>query len=472
MSKAALRLSQLQDLVRGALEDAFRGQSWWVLAELEDVTDQGHRIFFTLIEKGSDNMPSARLSGAVLSPQPIMLFRNFEDITGKFVKDLAGQQVLMRVTVTVHRTAGLRLNVLDIDHHFMLGQLEQQRQETYRQLASKPGVKLVNGRWHTPNKALELPVVIQHIAVITSATAAGYEDFVHKLRGDASGFGFAVEGFFARLQGEGAAESMREQLVAVYERHQQCPFDVVVLIRGGGAQSDLLPFDSFTLAWPVAKFPVPVITGIGHQRNESITDTMAHTSLKTPTEAAQFILSHNLAFEAEVNTAYQHIIHRSSSVLAMQRLSLEKTSATLATGIRGLLNRQNNILTRAETLARSGARSLLRNAPAEISQLQQRIVSGALHSTQNAHHALAQAKNVLAQRAPFLLQKQHHQLALLAQRVELLHPANVLKRGYAYVSRHEQIITTAKQVNAGEEITVHFADGQLTTLVKNNTANE
>jgi exodeoxyribonuclease VII large subunit len=472
MSKSALRLSQLQDLVRGALEEAFRGQSWWVLAELEDINDQGSRIFFTLIEKGSTNAPLARLGGAVLSSEALLLFRNFEDITGKFIKDLTGQQVLMRVTVTLHRTAGLRLNVLDIDHHYMLGQLERQRQETYRQLAAKPGIKQVEGRWYTPNKALTLPDVIQHVAVITSSTAAGYEDFVHKLRGDASGLGFAVEGFFAQVQGEGAAESMRQQLVAVYERHLQCPFDVVVLIRGGGAQSDLLPFDSLTLAWPVAKFPVPVITGIGHQRNESITDTMAHTALKTPTEAAQFILSHNLAFEAAVQQVYSHIIHRSSSLLAMHRLHLEKTSASLAGGINALLGEQRVQLSRAAAVMQSGTRGALRNAPAELMQLKQRIVSGALRSAQNNRHTLEQCAQKIVQRAPFNVQKQHHQLALLTQRIELLHPANVLKRGYAFVTRAEKIMTSAQQIQPGDEIVVHFAKGYVTTHVKSVSPDE
>jgi exodeoxyribonuclease VII large subunit len=467
-----LKLSQLQDLVRGTLEAAFQGQSWWVIADADEVDDRGSIVYLTFIEKGSDNAPAARLTGWINNPEALTRFRNFEDLTGKLVRDLKGLQVLVRVTVTLHRTAGLRLNVLDIDPHFMLGQLEQQRQETYRKLAAKPGVQLVNGRWQTPNKQLELPAVIQHIAVITSASAAGFEDFSHKLRNDAAQYGFVIEGFFAQLQGEGAAESMRDQLLAVYERSRSSRFDVVVMIRGGGAQSDLLPFDSFSLAWPVAKFPIPVITGIGHQRNESITDTMAHTALKTPTETAQFIIDHNLAYENELDETYQRIVQQSRSKIATEKLILEKTSAALGSSIRMLLNEHAGKLTRTETTVTSGSRNLLRNAPATVNRLQQQIATGAVRLNRNAAVSVLQLQQNIKQSAQYALQQSSHKLTLLTEQVRLLHPDNVLRRGYTYVTQQNKVITAAAQLNSEEEIIVHFHDGNATTQLKSITRNE
>ncbi|MGL5892274.1 MAG: exodeoxyribonuclease VII large subunit, partial [Bacteroidia bacterium] len=386
--------------------------------------------------------------------------------------NLKGQQVLVRVTVTLHRTAGLRLNVLDIDHHFMLGQLEQQRQETYRKLAAKPGVQLINGRWQTPNKQLELPAVLQHIAVITSASAAGFEDFSHKLRHDAAQYGFVIEGFFAQLQGEGAAESMRDQLLAVYERSRRIKFDVVVIIRGGGAQSDLLPFDSFSLAWPVAKFPIPVITGIGHQRNESITDSMAHTALKTPTEAAQFIIDHNLAYETELNEVYQRILQHSSNKIATQKLMLEKTSAALAGGIRMLLSEHAGKLTRTETTVTAGSRNLLRNAPATVNRLQEQIAGGALRMNRNAAAAVLQLQQNIKQTAQQKLERSSHELTMLTERVRLLHPDNVLRRGYAYITQQNNVITAAAKLSSEKEIIVHFHDGNVHTQINSISINE
>lgn len=472
MATTPLKLSQLQDLVRGTLEAAFQGQSWWVIADADEIDDRGSVIYVTLLEKGTDNTPAARLGGWVNNPEALTRFRNFEDITGTFVRDLKGRQVLVRVTVTLHRTAGLRLNLLDIDHHYMLGQLELQRQETYRKLAAKPGVQLVNGRWNTPNKQLQLPAVIQHIAVITSSTAAGFEDFKHKLQHDASKFGYLIEGFFTQLQGEGAAESMRDQLLAVFERSRCRAFDVVVIIRGGGAQSDLLPFDSFSLAWPVAKFPIPVITGIGHQRNESITDTMAHTALKTPTEAAQFIIDHNLAYESEIDTLYQRILHHSSVQISEQRLRLEKTSATLAGSIRMLLNEHAGKLMRIETAVTSGSKNLLRNAPVNIERLRQQITSGALRTNKNAQDEISRMRQTIRQAAQHAISKHSLDLTLVSEKVRLLHPDNVLKRGYAYVTHNEEVITSVTELTNAKEITIHFHNGNVTTQINSISINE
>ncbi|MFN8711666.1 MAG: exodeoxyribonuclease VII large subunit [Bacteroidota bacterium] len=472
MNNTPLKLTQLQDLVRGTLEAAFQGQSWWVIADADEIDDRGSIIYLTFIEKGSDNAPAARFAGWVNNPDALTRFRNFEDITGKLVRDLRGLQVLVRVTVTLHRTAGLRLNVLDIDPHFMLGQLEQQRQETYRKLAAKPGVQLVNGRWQTPNKQLELPAVIQHIAVITSASAAGFEDFSHKLRNDTLQYGFVIEGFFAQLQGEGAAESMRDQLLAVYERSRSIRFDVVVIIRGGGAQSDLLPFDSFSLAWPVAKFPIPVITGIGHQRNESITDTMAHTALKTPTEAAQFIIDHNLAYETELDEIYQRILQHSSRKIAAEKLMLEKTSAVLAGSIRKLLSEHAGKLTRTETTVTSGSKNLLRNAPVTVNRLQEQIAAGAQRMNRNAATAIAQLQQNIKQSAQHNIERSSHELTMLTERVRLLHPDNVLRRGYAYVTQQNSVITAVSKLDNEKEIIVHFHDGTATTQLNSISINE
>ncbi|HTF03375.1 MAG TPA: exodeoxyribonuclease VII large subunit, partial [Bacteroidia bacterium] len=250
---AYIRLSELLSLVDDALRTSLGEKSWWVLAEIKERNDRGEHIYFELAEKsGAGEDIVARIRASVWRREAIAAFRNFEDITGKRADK--GMQVLVRASVTFHATYGLSLQLSDIDSQHMLGQLELQRRNTIAQLGAQKDIELIDGRFDTPNKREELPAVIQHIAIITSASAAGYQDFVHTLETNPFGYRFHVRPYFSILQGENAAESMREQLISIYKDFQKGkPTDVVLLVRGGGAQSDLLPFDQFRLAHALAR---------------------------------------------------------------------------------------------------------------------------------------------------------------------------------------------------------------------------
>jgi exodeoxyribonuclease VII large subunit len=329
----------------------------------------------------------------------------------------------------------------------MLGQLELQRRKTIEHLATKPGIRLADNILYTPNKELELSPVIKRIALITSASAAGYQDFLHTLNENIFGYKFMVETYFSILQGEKAAEQMKEQLLKIFEDSKIRNFDAVVFIRGGGAQSDLLPFDQFNLAHAVARFPIPVITGIGHLRNESIVDMVAHTSTKTPTRAAELIISHNRSFEEELMNLRELITLRSNALLTKHHRRLDHISAILTNGTIQLLNTNSNQLNRILEKLTSGAAKFIKSEQQQVDELQ-RDFKG------------------LSER---FLDRQKHRIDLLQERVKNLSPENVLKRGYAMIKKNDHLIVSATQVEKGDEIKIVMHDGEFSSSVSSKT---
>jgi exodeoxyribonuclease VII large subunit len=440
-----LRLSELCHLVDDALRQAFAERAYWVLAEIKERNDKGEIIYFELIEKAPEgNEIVARMKASVWRREAIMAFRNFEDVTGK--RPDKGMLVLVRASVNFHAVHGFSLQLSDIDSRHMLGQLELQRRKTIALLAEKPGMRLVDGVFETPNKKLRLPPVIQRIAIITSASAAGYQDFRHTLEQNIFGYKFSCTPYFSILQGVNAAEEMKKQLIGIYNdcREKNCEYDVVVMIRGGGAQSDLLPFDDLNLAHAVARFPVPVITGVGHLKDESIVDMVAHTKTKTPTEAAKFIIDNNQEYEEIIAGLRELIVLRTNNLIAKHHRKIDHAGAILTNGTMQLLSITEN----------------------RIARLRDRIGSSAQKNLQAAAQRLSETRRNLFPLTRRLLEKQLHQLDLLTERMRLLKPENVLNRGYAMISKGEKLIVSAKQLEVSEEITIHMHDGKLLSVIK------
>ena len=435
---AYIRLSELLSLVDDALRTSLGEKSWWVLAEIKERNDRGEHIYFELAEKsGAGEDIVARIRASVWRREAVAAFRNFEDITGKRADK--GMQVLVRASVTFHATYGLSLQLSDIDSQHMLGQLELQRRNTIAQLGAQKDIELIDGRFDTPNKREELPAVIQHIAIITSASAAGYQDFVHTLETNPFGYKFQVRPYFSILQGENAAESMREQLIAIYKDFQEGkPTDVVLLVRGGGAQSDLLPFDQFRLAHALARFPIPVIAGVGHLKNESVADMVVHTSVKTPTQAAEFLIDHNRQFEEEIEGAREMIILKTQNLLSVFHRKLDH----------------------AGTKINSGAVSLVYTRTSQLERVRENLRAVAVGQIALAGNKLTEQRIRLSGFAEKLLYLQSHHLDKTEEKMRLLDPTVLLKRGYAMVVKDKQIVSSVTKLNNGDKISLVFADGK------------
>ena len=302
-----LSLLELNNLVRGAVSEAFPG-TCWVRAEMSDVrtnASSGH-CYLEFIEKNPiTGQLVARARGSIWAKTFRMLKPYFEMETGQLFA--SGLKVLVKVSVEFHELYGYSLTVLDIDPAYTLGDMLRKRMEIIRQLKEE-GV-------FTLNKELPFPVLPKRIAVITSPTAAGYEDFLNQLANNKAGYPFYPKLFPALMQGERTEESVIAALDRIYH-HIDC-FDVVVIIRGGGSTSDLNSFDSYLLAANCAQFPLPVITGIGHERDDTILDMVAHTRMKTPTAVAEFLIGRMDAAAEELEDLQQEgLQNRAASRLA------------------------------------------------------------------------------------------------------------------------------------------------------------
>ncbi|MCM0041182.1 MAG: exodeoxyribonuclease VII large subunit [Algoriphagus sp.] len=269
----------------------------WVVGELADFrqTPQGH-VYFELVEK-EGNQVQAKIRANLWQFTYRSVAAKFEAVTCSSLKN--GMKILAQVSVTYHPVYGLSLNVKDIDPSFSLGERARIRQETI--------TKLNQEGWIGYNARFPLPLVIQRIAIISSATAAGYGDFINQLASNPQGYQVYHQLFPSLMQGNEAVENLLSAFVQVSEQAEKRQLDAVVLIRGGGAQLDLDCFDDYRLALKIANFSLPVLTGIGHERDETIADLVAHTRLKTPTAVAEFILSSFREYEENLALTAQRL---------------------------------------------------------------------------------------------------------------------------------------------------------------------
>ena len=271
-------LFELNRLVRETIECEMPNE-YWVEAELSECRELRGHCYMELIEKDEQTAtPIAKASAKCWASKWILVRPYFERTTGQRL--VAGMKVLLKVYPQFHEAFGFSWIVTDIDPTYTLGDMARKRQEIIRQLKEEGVFDL--------QKELTLPLFCQRIAVISSETAAGYGDFCNQLADNPYGFQFQTQLFPAIMQGEGVEQSIINALERIYDQ----PFDCVVIIRGGGATSDMSGFDTLALAEHVANFPLPIITGIGHDRDESILDMVSHTRVKTPTAAAALLIDH------------------------------------------------------------------------------------------------------------------------------------------------------------------------------------
>ena len=270
----------------------------WVKAEISEMTvNRSGHCYLDLIETepGTDTV-IARCRATIWSYTFRMLKPYFETTSGQAFSE--GLKVLLQAKVEYHEVFGFSLNIRDIDPVYTLGDLARQRREIIRKLQDDGVFEM--------NKELELPVVTQRIAIISSPTAAGLQDFLDQLHNNLHQFVFYTKLFPAVMQGNEAPRSIMNALDLIFEYEEM--FDAVVIIRGGGAQIDLACFDQYELAFNVAQFPLPVITGIGHDKDDTVIDMVAHTRMKTPTAVAEFLISGALQFSQQLNELKNHFI--------------------------------------------------------------------------------------------------------------------------------------------------------------------
>ena len=377
--------------------------------------------------------PIAKASAKCWANKWMLIRPGFERTTGQRLH--AGMKVLLKVYAQFHEAYGFSWIVTDIDPTYTLGDMARKRQEIIRQLKEEGVFDL--------QKELQLPLFCQRIAVISSETAAGYGDFCNQLADNPYGFQFQTRLFSAIMQGEGVEQSIIAALERIFSFHIPQNFDAVVIIRGGGATSDMSGFDTLALAENVANFPLPIITGIGHDRDESILDMVSHIRVKTPTAAAALLIDHLKTVLDAINDAQEQIVR-----LAQQKLTSHKSR--LSTFAEILPRLFTNVKTRQE---------------ARLDSLNSRMTT-AIRQSIVTHQSLI---NALEVKMPILLDRrlmaEKHRLQLIEEKTKSLDPALLLKRGYSITLHNGKAVRSPQQLQSGDEIETRLANGSIRSVV-------
>ena len=396
----------LRDAIETHLPDEY-----WVEAELSECREHSGHCYMELIEKDDrTNTPVARASAKCWRQTWQLVQPHFERTTGQPLR--AGMKVLLKVYAQFHEAYGFSWIVSDIDPTYTLGDMARRRQEIIRQLKEEGVFDL--------QRELTLPLFAQRIAVISAAGAAGYGDFCRQLEDNDYGFRFSVRLFPAIMQGEQVEQSVVNALNSIYEHVSD--YDVVCILRGGGATADLSGFDTLLLAENVAQFPLPVITGIGHERDESILDMVSHTRVKTPTAAAVLLIDH-----------LKRVLER-----------IEEAEAAISRNITERIRYQQQHIGQLATLIPATAK---------------RIISDSRHRIEMLQQALPMA---IERR----LTNQKHRLDSLTLTLQGFDPQILLSRGYSITLKDGRAIRDPQQLKAGDEIETRVEKGTIKSTVK------
>jgi len=444
----SIKLSELTGQISKAINGIFGAATFWVIADISNYTykPQSNFHYFELVEKDkSSSKILAKISGRAWGNASVNI-SNFEKATGQqFKNDI---NVLVQVSVQYNPAFGLQLNLLDIDTSFTLGRFEQQRKETLERLVrDNPAfIRFSDGAYHTRNSDLSLNIVMQRIAVISSDTSAGYLDFKHTLENNTFGYHFEIDDYFALVQGEGNAKQFLSKLIEVFESGKA--YDALVIIRGGGAQTDFLIFDNYELNRAIAKFPIPVITGIGHQKNETIADLMAHTSTKTPTKVAELLIAHNRNFEDALLSVQQQILIKTFQLMTFHKEQLNRLNQVTINSSKNLLHEKHRDILNLSGMILANPKIILSNKGKDLNNL------------------VANMKSF--NRMYFINQKRY--IGHFESVVRLMNPQNILNKGFAIVKIEGQIVNDASQILPGSEMTVTLASTEINTKVLSKTA--
>lgn len=407
---STITLFELNEFIRRVLALNLP-ESLWIRCELAEVkTSRGH-FYLELVQKGEGNEDIVARGQAVLWNGA---FRVLQKKRGLELDALLreGMEVLMLAKVDYHERYGLKLIVEDFDPAYSIGKLELKRREIVRQLQQ---MNLLDKQ-----KKLTFPVVLQNLAVLTSETAAGYQDFIEHLKSNYLGYQFRLSLFQTAMQGGFVESEMTSQLEKI--RRKAGSFDAVMIIRGGGAKLDLASFDNLELGKAIANFPIPILTGIGHEVDETVLDLVAFASLKTPTAVADFILNHNMQFEAELLRFSQVIINLSGISARKQEIQLQQLAQTVFYQVKSKIRNQQMMLNYIE-----------KEVPAACNRLT---------ATENLR------------------------VETFERIINTLRPETIFKRGFSMVMKKGKALLSADELQPGDDLEVHLHKGTVLTTVK------
>jgi exodeoxyribonuclease VII large subunit len=444
-----LTLTELQLLIRDSLYTALPG-FYWVTAEISEIHENyaGH-CYLELVEKHPDDVNvRAKIKGIIWNKRYRFIRPLFENSTGESLRP--GLKILLKAQLDYHEIYGLSLSITDIDPAFTLGEMALKRQQILRKLDEEGVISM--------NKELDFPYLPQKIAIISSSSAAGYQDFMKHLSGNAYGYVFYTALYEAVMQGMETESSVTEALDRISESTEH--FDIVVIVRGGGSQSDLSWFDNYNIAYHITQFPLPVITGIGHEKDLSVTDIVAHRAEKTPTAVADFIINSVASAEEHIRQLYAEISSLAVETIGEYAERLDNSRLRLIPTAKMLLSEiKENLSGKIIGLLDSGKGYILREESTPAKQLA-RLKSSVQSVILASRTGLKEKPLNLQKLSQAMLKSRENLLESRSALLNTLSPFNVLKRGYTITSLNGRIIRSVFQAETGEIIETQFADGK------------
>ena len=453
-----LTISELQLVIRDTLYLSLP-DFYWVIAEISEIkqNSSGH-CYLELIEKRADETNiKAKIQAIIWNNRYEFVRAFFEDATGETLR--AGLKVLLKVQIEYHELYGLSLIINDIDPSFTIGEMAAKRRLIIKRLETEGVFNM--------NKDLEMPLVPQRIAVISSSNAAGYKDFINHLQNNSYGYAFSATLFEAAMQGAQNEQGIINALYDIEKVSEQ--FDVVVIIRGGGSQADLGWFDNYNIAFHVTQFPLPVITGIGHDKDLSVTDLVAYRSVKTPTAAADFIIE--LTAETE-----NYLLEIGDNIKTLASEYLEQFWDTLELSGKKLMPLANAIMSKLRHKMSEIHHNFIgiigeQTYKAEIKteKLKLKLSSMAMTNITNQHNKMLMIKSLLVSSARKLIDKEEKRAVSLSNTLEILNPENVIRRGYTITFKNGNVVKSLQNLETCDVIETKFSDGLIkSTIIEKN----
>lgn len=399
----AYSLLKVNEYIRQVIALNFE-ESIWIDAEISQAKEVRGQLYLEFVEKSADNDNiMAKAQGVAWYKTLMFLKKKLDDMYESIIQE--GVQIRFKARIEFHEAYGLRLNLEDIEPSYTLGLLALKRQKTIE--------KLQKENLLYKNRETILPAAISRIAIISSSTAAGLQDFMDQLDSNPFGYRFMAVLFDSSMQGSSVERDILQNLEKII--HNTSVFDCVAIIRGGGSKMDLACFDSFDISAAVANFPIPVLTGIGHEIDKNVIEMVAHSPLKTPTAVAEFIIQHNAVFETGLTEEFDSIKKKTVQLINQKSAEIKLTNAFISANLK--------------------------------------------LSLKNEHYRLNLFKAELKNTFSRLMLRENSHLNEVSALLTNMDPANILSQGYSYTTFNGKTIRSISQVIPGELIKTHLRDG-------------
>lgn len=453
MKAAPLTLEALNKIIKSTLKDQL--DSFWVVAEINEITlnFSGH-CYLELVQKSEKTEQLvARAKATIWNNIYRMLQPYFETTTGQSLA--AGMKIMVRVIVEFHEVYGLSLNIVDIEPTYTVGEISLRRQKILQKLTNEGVIDM--------NRELLLPYFVNRIAIVSSKTAAGLLDFQNQLHHNPQGYQFYAKVFPAIMQGNEAEGSIINQLERIYQHADL--FDVVVIIRGGGAAADLECFNSYWLAYHITQFPLPVLSGIGHEQDDTVTDRVAHTRLKTPTAVAGFLVDKMQEVAQDLAETNENIIDLCQEIIAMHQSLLEQRVRSLQKNYSRVMNLESKTLSKAILHMSTLARKKMFSLEHTLDKSGEQLKNTAYRQLDQHQFAMNSVHSEFKSSLKIILNTEQHHLSMLEKSLLYNNPQYILEKGFTLTLKDGQRVKHADTLKKGDAIETVFADGKKKSII-------